>query len=811
MFLSPFIYYLLKPFVPWRLRLTLRRIHAKRVLNRCGEVWPIQESAGEPPKGWRGWPEGKQFALVLTHDVEGRRGLERVRQLAELEMELGFRSSFNFVPEGSYSVPRSLRDWLTAQGFEVGVHDLRHDGKLYRTREVFRKNAERINAYLRDWKAVGFRSGFMLRNLDWLDDLHIQYDASTFDTDPFEPQPDGVDTIFPFWVPAPDSKPGPRSSAFEPPAGRKRGYVELPYTLVQDFSLFVVLQERTTDVWKRKAAWIAERGGMALMITHPDYMCFDSVPVEVGQFAVTHYADFLRWIRHVYTDAYWHAMPKDIAAYVCKFNRLSQALRPDGDGVGRETAEGGSGRRSLDVGSRKSAPLEVAAGTESRSLIINHSTGQVFEDSVLNGLRGRRVAVVVFSHYPSDPRPRRAAEALVQLGMEVEVICLKLDEREPRRDLFNGIKITRLPLKRRRGGKCGYVLQYSSFLLASFLLLSLRSLSRRFSLVHVHNMPDVLVFSAVIPKVRGAKVILDLHDPMPELMRTIFGLKPDSAGVRGLEHLEKWSIRFADAVVTVNDACKKLFSARSCPPEKICVVMNAPDEGIFKYREPSRQGRTDCATSRPFAVMYHGSLVERHGLDIAVRALAKVKRAIPNVELRIYGESTAFLEEVLRSIRNSQLQDSVRYFGAKKLEQIVEAIQECELGIIPNRRNIFTELNTPTRIFEYLSQGKPVVAPLTPGIRHYFDPQEIIFFELGNAEDLAAKIEYVFAHPEEVERFVRRGQQVYLAHKWSSERMRFVNLVGDLLLASGHTHHETAERDMRALEFADDRSRGSFD
>jgi glycosyltransferase involved in cell wall biosynthesis len=136
------------------------------------------------------------------------------------------------------------------------------------------------------------------------------------------------------------------------------------------------------------------------------------------------------------------------------------------------------------------------------------------------------------------------------------------------------------------------------------------------------------------------------------------------------------------------------------------------------------------------------------------------------------------------SVRNSDLQPAVRHFGPKKLEQIAQAIGECDVGVIPNRRSIFTELNTPTRIFEYLSQGKPVIAPRAPGILDYFGPRELVLFELGDADDLAAKIEYVFAHPEEMLRMVECGQEVYQTHKWSSERSRFVSLAKDLLAAT---------------------------
>ena len=197
------IYYGLKPFVPQSLRTAIRRKLAKRLRKQIEGVWPIMPGSECPPENWPGWPEGKKFAFVLTHDVESKAGLDRCRSLMQLERDLGFRSSFNFIPEGSYRVPAELREELTASGFEVGIHDLKHDGHLFSSRRKFKRHAARINRYAREWGASGFRSGFMLRNLDWLHDLDVQYDASTFDTDPFEPQPQGRHTIFPFWVPNP--------------------------------------------------------------------------------------------------------------------------------------------------------------------------------------------------------------------------------------------------------------------------------------------------------------------------------------------------------------------------------------------------------------------------------------------------------------------------------------------------------------------------------------------------------------------------------------------------------------------------------
>jgi glycosyltransferase involved in cell wall biosynthesis len=396
-------------------------------------------------------------------------------------------------------------------------------------------------------------------------------------------------------------------------------------------------------------------------------------------------------------------------------------------------------------------------------------------------LSGARVVAVLFSDYPADPRPRRAAEALAEAGACVEVICLKEKDEETKRETFHGVHITRLPLRRRRGGKLSYMLRYGAFILLAGAILAGRTLKRRYDLVHVHNMPDILVFSALAPKLFGAELILDLHDPMPELMMTIFGLREESFPVWLLKKFEAWSISFADSVLTTNEAFRKLFLRRGCPPQKISVVMNSPDEEIFQYQKPFRQVSTVRDASKPFVIMYHGSLVERHGVDLAVAAVGKIRLKIPGAELRIYGRSTPFLEGVLDSVRKSELSDAVRYLGPMKLEQIPAAIRECDVGVVPNRRSAFTEINMPTRIFEYLSQGKPVIAPQTPGIQDYFSPQELVLFDLGKTEDLAAKMEYVFEHPEEMLRMVELGQEVYQDHQWTGERKRFVKLVEELL------------------------------
>jgi peptidoglycan/xylan/chitin deacetylase (PgdA/CDA1 family) len=319
------IYYGLKPFVPQSIRTAIRRKLAVRLRKQSGDVWPIMPGSERAPENWPGWPGNKKFAFVLTHDVESKAGLDRCRSLMELEQQLGFRSSFNFIPEGTYRVPVELRQELTANGFEVGIHDLKHDGHLFSSRRKFIRHAARINAYAREWGASGFRSGFMLRNLDWLHDLDVQYDASTFDTDPFEPQPQGRHTIFPFWIPNPNGE--SIRHQHSPINSSSNGYVELPYTLPQDFTLFVLLQEKTPEIWMRKLDWIAQHGGMALVDVHPDYLCFDNAIATSREYPVDLYKSFLDYVSRHYNGAFWNTTPSKVAQFcagIAKVPKSSQ-------------------------------------------------------------------------------------------------------------------------------------------------------------------------------------------------------------------------------------------------------------------------------------------------------------------------------------------------------------------------------------------------------------------------------------------------------------------------------------------------------
>lgn len=298
--LSPIkrLYYILKPFLPRALTRLIRQLYQRPERLSKSIPWPIEDRyvrflwsvLAEVAKSVQGnvepqpiWPANYRFAFVLTHDVETASGQGFVRAVADLEESLEFRSSFNFVPE-RYNIDKDLVTELRQRGFEVGIHGLKHDGKLFSSRAEFERRAARINEYLKEFGAVGFRSPLTHRNPEWMQFLKIEYDLSFFDTDPFEPIPGGTMSVYPFYI---------------------GHFIELPYTLVQDYTLTDVLGERTPNLWLDKVEFIRKVQGMALLNSHPDYL------QNPSRFSI--YSAFLHAIYEM-TD-FWNAHPSEVARW----------------------------------------------------------------------------------------------------------------------------------------------------------------------------------------------------------------------------------------------------------------------------------------------------------------------------------------------------------------------------------------------------------------------------------------------------------------------------------------------------------------
>lgn len=361
--------------------------------------------------------------------------------------------------------------------------------------------------------------------------------------------------------------------------------------------------------------------------------------------------------------------------------------------------------------------------------------------------------------------------------MTVDVICIT-DGSGCRKENLNGVNVYRLPFSRRRAGKLRYAYEYGCFLFTTFFTLTYLYVRKRYNVVHVHNMPDVLVFCALVPRLCGAKVILDLHDPSPEIFMAKYGVDKENFVVRVLCLAEKFSIWFAQLVLTPNLSFKRLFVSRGCPQAKIHVIMNSPLESIFRgpgngNRERSPDGR------KKFAIMYHGMITERNGVDLAIRAINAVRREIPDVTFELYGAGD-FVDRCLSLIAELGLDNVVTFRGCVPLEIIAEVIESVDVGLVSNRPSVHWEHAMPTRIFEYLSMGKPVIAPRTEGIIDYFREDDLYFFESGNTEDIAEAIMDVYSNRAQRLKKIECGMAVYKRHRWQIQRHHLQELVREL-------------------------------
>jgi glycosyltransferase involved in cell wall biosynthesis len=395
--------------------------------------------------------------------------------------------------------------------------------------------------------------------------------------------------------------------------------------------------------------------------------------------------------------------------------------------------------------------------------------------------RRAKIANVVFSYYPHDLRIRRAVEAALRAGHAVDVFCLK-KAGQPKVETSAGLTVYRLNVLRSRSKKLNYIVEYLSFLGAVFIKLSRRHLTERYGLIHVNNMPDALVFAGLLAKWAGAGIVLDLHDPMPEVFMTKYGVKRTSALVQVLILLERASLGFADRVITTNIAFRDLFVERGCPADKIRIVMNAPDEDVFSPGRPDAAGPRD--PQGPFQVVFNGTVVERHGLDTAVEAVIRLKPKIPGIRFDIYGEGD-YAERLVDLIAASGAREYIKYHGFVHVGELAAIVRGADVGIIPNKRSVFTEINFPVRIFEYLSFRKPIIAPDTRGIRDYFTREDILLFEPGSPDDLAQRIHAVYSDPERTRTIVRNGYGVFEKHRWALQREVLLRTYDDLLRRSG--------------------------
>jgi glycosyltransferase involved in cell wall biosynthesis len=385
--------------------------------------------------------------------------------------------------------------------------------------------------------------------------------------------------------------------------------------------------------------------------------------------------------------------------------------------------------------------------------------------------------MVVHNYYPQrEPRVEREAQALVAHGYEVDVICLR-EPGEPAEAVVNGVNVYRLPVKRHKGsGTAVQFLEYMAFFTMASARLAALHRRRRYRVVQAHNLPDFLVFAAWLPKLSGARLILDIHDLMPEFYVSRFKGGMRSLPVRLVRLQEYLSCHFADHVISVTDLWREALIARGMPPEKVSVIMNVANDRIFRRPEAG----PPPADPGCFRLFYHGTLTRRYGIDVAIRAVDIVRRTIPGVHLTVHGageERDALVRLVEELNLGRHVQVSSNYIPTTEMPAF---IRQADLGVVPYRRDIFTDGILPTKLMEYVALGVPVVAARTPVIQSYFDETMVQFFRPEDHEDLARQILALYTDRARLAQLAQNADRFNQRYNWQTVSDSYVALVDRL-------------------------------
>lgn len=399
----------------------------------------------------------------------------------------------------------------------------------------------------------------------------------------------------------------------------------------------------------------------------------------------------------------------------------------------------------------------------------------------------RHHCMIVDNYYP-DIRVEREAGALVERGFDVDIICLR-GEGDPRRQRLGRITVYRLPVRRRRGASAGVQLaEYSTFLAWATAMVTIRHLKRAYHSVQIHNVPDFLVFSAIVPKLTGAAVILDLHDLMPEFFASRFGGGMGSLLVRAVTVQERASAFFADRVITVTDLWREALVARGIPSSKVHVVMNLPDDRVFVRRDPAIRDGT-----QPLTVIYHGTITRRYGLDILLRAFQQAAAAAP-LRLLLHGRGE-YLPEVRQLIAELGLSDRVE-LSTDLLPTVVlpELIRRADIGVVPNRNDIFTDGILPTKLMEYAALGIPSIVSRSRVVTRYFTEAMVRFVEPDDVRSLAEAIIELANNADLRRSLATNAGRFADQYRWEDQAQAYTALVEQAIAESRRTKETKQNR-----------------
>lgn len=377
-----------------------------------------------------------------------------------------------------------------------------------------------------------------------------------------------------------------------------------------------------------------------------------------------------------------------------------------------------------------------------------------------------RALVIVHSYYRRDTRPRRHATALAAAGWKVDVLCAR-DPTETFVDDVDGVRLYRLPARRRRGSPLRYVFEYLSFAILAFAGASALEARHHYRAVYVVGIPNLLVFAAAFARLRRARILLDMRDPLPEFFAAKYGLPERSALVRALRIEERISARFADVVLAPHAACARRYE-RSVARNRIAVVMNAPDPRLFNPQD-------DLRDPSDRTMLYTGTVAARYGVDLALRALARLRGDIPNLALRIVGDGD-LLPRLRAQAREEGVEDRVHFDGPVPLDKIPAIVRSSWIGVQPNRLDPLMEFNLSTKILEWARLGLPVLTSLTAPLSDVFTGNDLLICEPDDLEGLCARIVEAESDPVALRLRAERARA-------AAERFRFEDQIAAFLRA----------------------------
>lgn len=387
-----------------------------------------------------------------------------------------------------------------------------------------------------------------------------------------------------------------------------------------------------------------------------------------------------------------------------------------------------------------------------------------------------RICLIRQSIYPYDLLVRREAETLTQAGYETHVICLeRLNDENDRQleEVINNVYVHHLPLKRRKTSNARYVFDYLSFAFLASLKVTGLHLKRRFDVIQVNNMPDLLVFAAIVPKMLGAKVISMMYEPTPELWQDLRRSRPP----RLLTLVEQLSLAFADLSFTVTQQLKDAYVSRGAKPNKINVVLNAPDESFLETRQtPSSNNEK----GKNFTLICHGAIEERYGQDTILEAIALIKPQIPNLRVRILGKGT-YVDRMMEKREQLCLESCVDYLGYVPLEQMIQELHAADIGIVAQKSSPYSNLVHTGKMYDYIAFGKPVLASRLKAVEMYFGEGALAYFEPANPQSLAEGIVDLYHHPEKRQMLAKNAQELYGRYRWEKQKEIYLSVYQNIL------------------------------